>query len=59
LSEKPAVLILGGSEIAYHLAQELQSHDCKTISSLAGRTQNPRLPVGEWRAAPTMAQAKV
>jgi len=49
LIEKPAILILGGSEIAYQLAQQLQFLPLKVISSLAGRTQNPRVPVGIWR----------
>jgi len=48
-SRSPTILILGGSEIAYQLAQELQSLPVRVISSLAGRTQNPRLPAGEWR----------
>jgi len=46
---RPTILILGGSEIAYQLAQEMQSLPVNIISSLAGRTQNPRLPVGAWR----------
>jgi len=46
---KPNILILGGSEIAYQLAGQLQSLQLNIISSLAGRTQNPRLPMGDWR----------
>jgi precorrin-6A/cobalt-precorrin-6A reductase len=44
------VLILGGITEAYALARELaEQPDMRVISSLAGRTGNPRLPVGEVR----------
>ena len=44
------ILILGGITEAYALARELAGHpDLRVISSLAGRTGNPRLPVGEVR----------
>jgi len=46
---KPNILLLGGCEIAYQLAQELQSLPLRVISSLAGRTKNPRPPAGQWR----------
>jgi len=50
LTEKQAILILGGSEMAYQLAKTLQNEEgLRVISSLAGRTKNPRLPAGEWR----------
>jgi len=52
-TDRPAILILGGSEIAYQIAQELHiislSRSVRVITSLAGRTQNPRLPAGQWR----------
>jgi len=47
--KKHKILILGGSEIAYQLAHKLQSLPLITISSLAGRTKNPRLPTGIYR----------
>jgi len=47
--DRPNLLILGGSEIAYQLAQKLQSLPVHVVSSLAGRTQNPRSPAGAWR----------
>lgn len=44
------ILILGGITEAYALARGLsESPDVRVISSLAGRTGNPRLPVGEVR----------
>lgn len=44
------ILILGGVTEAYALARELVEHpDVRVISSLAGRTGSPRLPVGEVR----------
>jgi len=44
------ILILGGITEAYALARELADQpDVRVISSLAGRTENPRLPVGEVR----------
>ncbi|HLO77444.1 MAG TPA: cobalt-precorrin-6A reductase [Magnetospirillum sp.] len=44
------ILILGGITEAYALARELaELPDMRVISSLAGRTGNPRLPVGEVR----------
>jgi precorrin-6A/cobalt-precorrin-6A reductase len=44
------VLILGGITEAYALARELaELSDVRVISSLAGRTGNPRLPVGDLR----------
>lgn len=44
------ILILGGITEAYALARELVDQpEVRVISSLAGRTGNPRLPVGEVR----------
>ena len=44
------VLILGGTAEANALARELARHaDLRVISSLAGRTDHPRLPPGEVR----------
>lgn len=44
------VLILGGTAEARHLAAELESRPgVSSISSLAGRVKDPRLPVGEVR----------
>ena len=43
------VLILGGTAEARSLARELTESGVEVISSLAGRVQNPRLPVGEVR----------
>lgn len=43
------VLILGGTAEARSLAKALVAEDVPVISSLAGRVQNPRLPVGETR----------
>ena len=45
-----AVLILGGTSEGYALAEALAGRDdLRVISSLAGRTPNPRLPAGERR----------
>ncbi len=47
---KPKILILGGTTEAYALAAALvASDDWQVISSLAGRTPDPRLPAGETR----------
>ena len=44
------ILILGGTTEGYELAQNLSGLDnVQIISSLAGRTKNPKLPVGECR----------
>ncbi|GAC56114.1 putative precorrin-6X reductase [Gordonia hirsuta DSM 44140 = NBRC 16056] len=43
------VLILGGTAEARTLARKLDDAGIATVSSLAGRVQNPRLPVGEVR----------
>ncbi|QGN58141.1 cobalt-precorrin-6A reductase [Nostocoides sp. HKS02] len=43
------VLVLGGTAEARALAHELQSREAAFLSSLAGRVQRPRLPVGEVR----------
>lgn len=43
------VLVLGGTAEARSLAKALVSKGVPVISSLAGRVQNPRLPVGEVR----------
>ncbi|MFZ2512525.1 MAG: cobalt-precorrin-6A reductase [Gordonia sp. (in: high G+C Gram-positive bacteria)] len=43
------VLILGGTAEARALAKALVAEGIPVISSLAGRVQNPRLPVGEVR----------
>lgn len=46
----PRILILGGTTEGYELAQSLSDLDAvHVISSLAGRTKEPRLPVGECR----------
>lgn len=46
----PAVLILGGTTEGYALAEALAERaDLRVISSLAGRTDQPRLPPGEHR----------
>ncbi len=45
-----SILILGGTTEGYALAERLQDIDgLRAISSLAGRTANPRLPVGDYR----------
>ncbi len=47
---KQTVLILGGTTEAYALASRLTARsDRRVITSLAGRTSNPRLPAGECR----------
>ena len=47
---RPAVLILGGTTEGYALADALAPRaDLRVVSSLAGRTPNPRLPAGESR----------
>lgn len=44
------ILILGGTTEGYALAERLQAIEgIRPISSLAGRTANPRLPVGDYR----------
>ena len=44
------VLILGGTTEAYQLAERLhEDARLRVISSLAGRTAQPRQPAGEWR----------
>ena len=44
------VLLLGGTTEGYELAQALaELGTLRVVSSLAGRTQNPRLPAGEVR----------
>lgn len=43
------ILILGGTAEAYTLAEQLASASFTIITSLAGRTQNPRLPAGQVR----------
>lgn len=45
------ILILSGTAEAFDLAAKLQKEqpDWRIISSLAGRTQNPKLPTGEIR----------
>lgn len=46
----PGLLILGGTSEGYALAEALlQRRDLRVISSLAGRTDRPRLPPGEHR----------
>jgi precorrin-6A/cobalt-precorrin-6A reductase len=46
----PGLLILGGTTEGYALAASLGGRDgLRVISSLAGRTVNPRLPAGETR----------
>ncbi len=47
---KTSILILGGITEAYALAETLAARaDLRVVNSLAGRTSNPRLPVGETR----------
>ncbi|MDQ7807257.1 cobalt-precorrin-6A reductase [Amycolatopsis sp. A133] len=43
------ILILGGTGEARQLAEELTTRDVRVVSSLAGRVERPRLPVGEVR----------
>lgn len=43
------ILILGGTDEARRLAEELVKNDVSVMSSLAGRVARPRLPVGEVR----------
>ena len=44
------ILILGGTHEAFHLAEQLaEMADIEIISSLAGRTKEPRMPKGEVR----------
>lgn len=43
------ILILGGTSEAYALAERLVAAGQRVISSLAGRTESPRLPAGEVR----------
>lgn len=45
----PSILILGGTAEARALAKTLDDDGVAVISSLAGRVQHPRLPVGEVR----------
>lgn len=45
----PAVLILGGTGEARELAARLHRDDVPTVSSLAGRVQDPALPAGQVR----------
>lgn len=46
----PSILILGGTTEAYALADILASKPgLRVVTSLAGRTANPRLPAGETR----------
>jgi precorrin-6A/cobalt-precorrin-6A reductase len=48
--ESPHLLILGGTEEGYALAQALAGRpDCRVTSSLAGATRTPRLPAGVHR----------
>lgn len=47
---KPTVLLLGGISEAYELAEQLYPLPLRTITSLAGRTDKPRIPQGEWRS---------
>lgn len=47
---KTPILILGGTTEAYALAESLVNDDrLRVMTSLAGRTTNPRLPAGETR----------
>jgi len=43
------ILLLGGTEDAYNLAEQLYAQGFNFISSLAGRTHQPRLPKGAYR----------
>jgi len=46
---KGKILLLGGTEDGYILAEKLAQSGLACISSLAGRTHNPRLPAGAYR----------
>lgn len=43
------ILLLGGTAEGYALAEQLACLSANIITSLAGRTQNPRLPAGQVR----------
>lgn len=43
------ILLLGGTTEAYSLAEKLKLLEIPVLSSLAGRTKHPRLPVGRYR----------
>jgi len=43
------ILLLGGTTESYILAEQLARASVNIITSLAGRTQNPRLPAGQLR----------
>ncbi|MBK1693953.1 cobalt-precorrin-6A reductase [Chromatium weissei] len=48
---KKQLLILGGTTEAYALAEALALRtNLRVITSLAGRTAQPRIPAGEWRS---------
>lgn len=49
MTEPPVVLVLGGTGEARDLAAELDAQNVPTISSLAGRVADPRLPDGAVR----------
>jgi precorrin-6A/cobalt-precorrin-6A reductase len=50
LTRPHSILILGGTTEGYELAQQLSGlRGCRVISSLAGRTASPRIPMGEVR----------
>lgn len=48
-ASEPKILILGGTSEASSLADSLSSLPVTAITSLAGRTQNPVLPMGDVR----------
>lgn len=48
LKRRP-ILILGGTSEAYQLAEILHDKQINCVTSLAGRTSSPRLPMGKWR----------
>lgn len=49
MPESNTILLLGGTTEAYSLAEKLNLLEIPVLSSLAGRTKHPRLPVGEYR----------
>lgn len=49
LTDSQKILILGGTSEAYELAEKLDGLSLPVITSLAGRTINPRLPKGAYR----------
>ena len=46
-SQLKSVLLLGGTEEAYRLAEKISQTDWRCLTSLAGITRNPKIPPGE------------